>query len=305
MTATPRFPAELTRRALAQAHGDGSYVPPLARDAATIVLLRDGTAGLEVFLLRRTRTMAFAPGMHVFPGGRVEEQDADPSVPWTPDARYDLTGQAARFFIAPDALRALLVAAVRETYEESGVLLAVGPDGQPPVRDPADLTWEADRVELLARTLSIAQLLQRKALAIQPDAIEIWTHWVTPEVEDRRYDTRFFVAGLPAGQYTVDVGGESDRVHWSTPHDAIAAYQAGELAMLPPTSATVTELSAYARVADVLAAAPLRTPRPVLPRPVLVGDEVHWTLVDAYDGTLLEQGDGAPPAGSESRGVDG
>lgn len=310
----PRMPEVLTRRATALAYGDGAtWTPPPARPASTVVLLRDhAEGGVEAYLMRRVPTMAFAAGMHVFPGGRVDPRDADPAIPWIPSPGLDAAAEAARVSAAPDLARSLVVCGVRETFEETGVLLAAPAGGAPAggaaggVAAGPDDTWETDRQGLLAGTIGFADLLISRGLVVDPAVLPAWSHWVTPEVEDRRYDVRFYVAVLPEGQQAVDVGGEADRVHWVRPADALAAYRAGTMPMLPPTSATLAELAAYESAAQVLADAPARPIRPLLPRALPDGDGgVTWVLVDARDGTVVWHGDGEPPAGSESMGVNG
>lgn len=247
----------------------GRLRPAVTRDAATVVLLRDGPAcvGVEVYLLRRVPSMAFAPGMHVFPGGSVDPRDADlPDSCWAGPAPAEW---ARPLTAAVPLARALVCAAVRETFEESGVLLAAGPGGAGGAG--SDVSWEADRRALLDRSLSLAGLLGRRGLVLRSDLLCAWSHWVTPEVEPRRYDTRFFVAALPSGQHTRDVGGEADRVRWVAPAQALAERAAGRLEMLAPTAFTLSELSAYPTVAAVLAAGTGRDVRPVLPR-VVVAD---------------------------------
>ena len=247
-----------------------SFVPPAPRPAATVALLRDSPDGVEAYLLRRVPTMAFAPGMHVFPGGSVDPRDADAALQWAgppPDAwESRLTADAA-------LVRALSCAAVRETFEESGVLLA-GPSPQDVVADTTAPDWEADRAALLNRSLAFAELLDRRRLVLRADLLAPWTHWITPEFEERRYDTRFFVASLPEGQRTRDVGGEADRAVWLRPAEAYDGFRNGTLAMLPPTAVTLSELMPYATVTDVLAAAAERTIRPLLPRAVLIDGQV-------------------------------
>src|SRR5436190_1805919 len=211
--------------------------------------MRDGDPGLEVYLLRRVSSMAFAAGMTVFPGGSVDQRDAH-----VPDAAW--AGPSAEDWATPlgadtDLARALVCAAVRETFEESGVLLAGHSSGDV-VDDTRGDEWEADRLALIARDLSFAEMLARRGLVVRTDLLRPWGHWVTPDVESRRFDTRFFVAALPSGQLTRDVGGEADRVHWMRPVDAIAENERGEMVLLPPTHATLTDLMAYDAVADVL-----------------------------------------------------
>ncbi|HST66189.1 MAG TPA: NUDIX hydrolase [Mycobacteriales bacterium] len=225
--------------------------PVPVRDAATVVLLRDTPAGVEAFLLRRVRGMAFAAGMTVFPGGAVDPRDADTAVGWAGPPPADWTEP----FDADEALaRALLCAAVRETFEESGVLLAgPSPDGVCATDGPE---WEADRVGLENRDFSLAELLHRRGLVLRADLLRPWAHWITPPSEGarRRYDTRFFVAALPAGQSTRAVTSEADVVEWVRPADALAEFRRGERPMMPPTIVTLEEISAYPSVAAVLAA---------------------------------------------------
>jgi hypothetical protein len=287
-----RLPAEFVARV--RALQDGAE-PAVAKHASTVVLLRDvagdpgdpraaGTtggapAGIEACLLRRVTTMAFAAGMHVFPGGGVDPADAQAG-----SGAEDWVGpspQAWAGVLNADAglARALVCAAVRETFEESTVLLA-GPDAESVVdADPAlDPAWEADRQGLIDRRFSLSELLARRGLRLRADLLRPWAHWVTPEVEPKRYDTRFFVAAMPPGQRTRQVGGESDRTVWLRPQEALDRHEAGELAMLPPTVFTLAELTAYSSVNSVLEAANERDIRPVLPRVVVTGDEAELLL---------------------------
>ncbi|GIH70272.1 NUDIX hydrolase [Sphaerimonospora thailandensis] len=226
----------------------GRVAPVRARDAATVVLLRD--APLEAYLLRRTATMAFAAGAYVFPGGSVDPRDSDHAVAWAGPAPAEW-GEILR---ADEAVsRGLVCAAVRETFEESGVLLA-GPDAATVVADTTGDDWEADRLALIGRTLSFAEFLDRRGLVLRSDLLKAWAHWITPEIEPRRYDTRFFVAALPPGQRTRDVGGEADKVAWLSPRSALAGAAAGEVFLLPPTHRTLQEISAFDAIDGVFAA---------------------------------------------------
>ncbi|MBX6384136.1 MAG: NUDIX hydrolase [Microbispora sp.] len=225
----------------------GRLAPAPARDAATVVLLRDDP--LEVYLLRRKATMAFAAGAYVFPGGSVDPRDAECDVAWAGPS----PAEWGEVFRADESTaRGLVCAAVRETFEESGVLLA-GPEPDAVVTDTTGDGWEADRLALIARTLSLAEFLDRRGLVLRSDLLKAWAHWITPVVEPRRYDTRFFVAALPPGQRTRDVGGEASEVAWMRPHDALAAARAGSVRMLPPTFRTLAEMAAFESVRDVLA----------------------------------------------------
>jgi 8-oxo-dGTP pyrophosphatase MutT (NUDIX family) len=284
MTADPgdalsRLPAEFVERARALASGELTAAQP--RAAATVVLLRDGADGIEAYLLRRRRTMAFAAGATVFPGGGVDPRDEELSdAAWSGPA----PSQWAGILSADERLaRALVCAAVRETFEESGVLLAGRGAGEV-VDDTRGDDWEADRLALIDRSLAFAQLLERRGLVLRADLLRPWAHWITPEIEPRRYDTRFFVAALPTGQRTRDVGGEADRVAWMRPTDALDAFASGEIGLLPPTAFTLGELAAYSTVGDVLAAGTERDVRPVLPKVVLVDDEEARFLLPHDEG---------------------
>jgi 8-oxo-dGTP pyrophosphatase MutT (NUDIX family) len=272
-----RLPREMADHARAISRGAVTAAAP--RHAATVVLLRDAGNGMEAYLLRRQKTMAFAAGMYVFPGGSVDPRDESlPDSAWVgPHA-----SEWAPILTADDALaKALVCAAVRETFEESGVVLA-GSDADGVVADTTADDWETDRLALLDRSLSLAAMLDRRGLVLRADLLRPWAHWITPEVEPRRYDTRFFVAALPQGQRTRDVGGEADRVTWARPSDALAAFERGELGMLPPTAFTLGELAAYDSVTDVLAAGDARDVKPVLPK-ILVTDDDEAHLLLPHD----------------------
>jgi 8-oxo-dGTP pyrophosphatase MutT (NUDIX family) len=239
--------------------GDPGAVP--IRDAATVVLLRDGPTGLEAFLLQRVRAMAFAAGMTVFPGGVVDARDAEADLGWVGPPAAAWAGPLT----APEPLaRALVCAAVRETFEESGVLLA-GPtaDSVCTVDGPQ---WEDGRAALERGELSLAALLARWGLLLRADLLRPWAHWITPRGERRRYDTRFFVAALPSGQSTRDIGGEADAIVWLPPAEALAQAARAERGLLPPTAVTLEEIAGYRTVAEVLAAAERRVIAAVEPR---------------------------------------
>ncbi|HEU0132788.1 MAG TPA: NUDIX hydrolase [Mycobacteriales bacterium] len=261
-----RLPPELHERARAVAAGGVAVAEP--RHAATVVLLRDGADGVEAYLLRRLGSMAFAGGMYVFPGGSVDPRDGDAEIAWEGPPASEWTAPLS----ADEPLaRALVAAAVRETFEESGVLLAspVGGDAE---------HWAREQAALLDRSASMAEVLARNGLVLRADLLRPWAHWVTPEIEPKRFDTRFFVAALPDGQEPVHYRGESDASEWVTPRVAVERHAAGEWAMLPPTVFTLAEIGAYGTVAEVMAAAAARDVRRVLPRIVVDGDDVLLLL---------------------------
>lgn len=241
------------------------------KHAATIAVVRDGDDGLEAFLMRRHSGMAFAPGMYVFPGGGVQDDDGEEMAWVGPSAE----SWADRFSCAPDLAHRLVVAAVRETFEETGVLLA-GPDEHSIVGDTTDLAEARDDLE--AKKLSFARFLADEKLVLRADLLGAWAHWITPVLEPRRYDTRFFVAALPHGQRIDTVSTEADKSTWAPLSDVLALVDAGQAAMMPPTAVTCRELAPL-RADEVLDAAAERTIRPIEPRFVQV-DGTWWLDVD-------------------------
>ncbi|MFC0624209.1 NUDIX hydrolase [Kribbella deserti] len=260
---------QLAETALAFVREGRAPVEP--RPAATVILLRESPVGPEVYLLRRTTTMAFAAGMSVFPGGRVDPTDATIADSWSgPSPAWF----GERLGCSAEMAAAYVAAAVRETFEESGVLLA-GPSADSVVADTTGDDWEADRVALEGRSLGFADFLHGRGLVLRADLLGPWAHWTTPEFEPRRYDTAFFVAALPVGQLTRDVSGESDQVAWMHPAEAVAAVEAGQMAMLPPTYLCCRDIATHATVAGVLAESADRPIPSILPKLRLDGDDAY------------------------------
>ncbi|RZE12987.1 NUDIX hydrolase [Streptomyces albidoflavus] len=264
----PEWPARI--RALAS----GELTPATPRRAATVMLLRDepGGTGLRVHMLRRRASMAFAGGAYAYPGGGVDPRDEGP-VRW---AGPSPASWGERLGVSPAEAQAVVCAAVRETFEEAGVLLA-GPGPDSVVADTTGEAWAADRAALEAHKLSFADFLDRRGLVLRSDLLGAWARWITPEFEPRRYDTWFFAAVLPSGQVTVETSGEADRTEWARPADAAARYDRGELLMMPPTIATLRALLPYASVEEALAGAAEQDLTPVVAEAELRGEEVVLT----------------------------
>ncbi|TGN62957.1 NUDIX hydrolase [Nocardioides eburneiflavus] len=268
-----RLPLPEALVAQARSYGEGGATPAEPRDAATVVLLRPGASGPEIYLLRRQTSMAFAGGMCVFPGGGVDLRDySDDLVErglWAgpPPAEW-----AARLGCDEPKARALVCAAVRETYEESGVLLA-GADAESVVADTTGEDWEADRIALESREVSLTDVLEKRSLVLRTDLLGAWSGWLTPVFEPRRYRTWFFVARLPEGQVTRDVSTESSSVTWTGALDAVAQVEQEQILMLPPTWLTCLEVGQHADPDAVLAAARERTVEMFMPEVVADGDE--------------------------------
>jgi 8-oxo-dGTP pyrophosphatase MutT (NUDIX family) len=267
--------------AQARTYADGAAEPARPRNAATVVLMRPSArpaAGPDVYLLRRQTSMAFAAGMCVFPGGGVDDRDFDASVTWAGPSPEEW---AARLGVDDEHLaRALVCAAVRETFEESGVLLA-GPSPDEVVADVTGDDWEADRTALESRQLALTELLERRGLVLRTDLLGAWSGWLTPVFEPRRYRTWFFVAVLPDGQRTRDVSSESDQVTWQPALSAVEAVERQELFMLPPTYFTCLEIGQCATPDEVLAAARGREVEMFMPEVVADGDEFVLSMPPA------------------------
>ncbi|MFJ5827802.1 NUDIX hydrolase [Streptomyces sp. NPDC093089] len=281
------YPPEWPDRIRALAAGELTPVTP--RRAATVMLLRDGAAGPEVHMLRRRTSMAFAGGAYAYPGGGVDPRDEQP-VRWAGPPLEEWAGRLGLDDAAQ--AQAVVCAAVRETFEEAGVLLA-GETADTVVGDTTGEEWERDREALVARELSFADFLDRRGLVLRSDLLGAWARWITPEFEQRRYDTWFFVAALPAGQRTRDVSGEADRTVWIRPAEAAAGYDRGELMMMPPTISTLRALERYGTAAEVPAAAGGQDMAPVLARARLEGDELvlSWPGHEEFT-KIIPTGDG-------------
>jgi 8-oxo-dGTP pyrophosphatase MutT (NUDIX family) len=234
------------------------------RDASTVVLLRDGAEGLDVWLLTRVKGMAFAGGMTVFPGGRADEADVD--LPFLPGAEVTT---ANRFGCDAARARMLVGAAIRETFEETGVLLAT---------PTVDLC--AARGDVEAGRVGFGDLLRANGLTVDAAALHPWSRWITPIGEVRRYDTHFFIGVLPDGADAADVTSESSRAEWLPVAEALRQAEAGERGLLPPTLATLTSLLPFTTVADVVAAASARDLEPISPTISVVDGNLHAELAD-------------------------
>lgn len=223
--------------------------------------------------------MAFAAGMAVYPGGGVDPRDSElPDAAW---AGPSPATWAARLGCTEAEARALLGAAVRETFEESGVLLAGS--AQAVIADVSGEDWEADRVALETRQLSLAELLGRRGLVIRTDLLGAWAAWTTPAHEPKRYRTWFFVAALPDGQLTRDVSSESSSVGWLPAAEAVARADAGELMLMPPTYLTCLEVAGYPGPTEVLEAASGRSVEMFTPAVEPTG---HLSMTDLHRALL-------------------
>jgi 8-oxo-dGTP pyrophosphatase MutT (NUDIX family) len=213
------------------------------------MLVRDTAEGIKVFLMRRHSAMEFVAGVMVFPGGGVDDRDRNADVAWYgPESSW----WADRLGVDVDLAEALVCAAARETFEESGVLFAGPADDPDGIVADASVYGDA-RKALEAKTLSFGEFLRAEKLVLRADLLRPWANWVTPKEErTRRYDTYFFVGALPEGQLADGDNTETDRADWATPQSALDDFAEGRSFLLPPTWTQLDSLNGRT-VGDVLA----------------------------------------------------
>ena len=246
--------------------------PP--RPAATVIMLRDGTAGIEVFLLKRHGLSDVLGGAYVFPGGKVDRFDAELDM----DAHLDQPLHDLHAALNEpdiDALTAagLYVAAVREAFEESGILFA----------QDASHEHAARATQLLRGGQAFDEVLAQMGLRLQTRSLAPWSRWITPRIPSlstKRFDTRFFVAALPAGQTATHDNHEATESIWLGPRAALEQYRDGHIVLAPPQIMTLAHLTRYSHVQGVLSEARSRMPPVIQPEPF----EHEGTRVVCYPG---------------------
>lgn len=214
------------------------------RPAATLVLVRDSARGMEVFMMQRTHKAAFVPGGYVFPGGALDAADANPCFdaccPGLDDAIASRTLNVDRNGLA------YWVAAIRECFEESGLLLAYGSDGQPIDSVESRIAGFSDlRKSVAEGALDFDELCRTHQLTPALDRLSYFGHWITPMGAPRRFDTRFFVAVAPEGQVASHDNSETIAHAWMRPAEALERYRAGEIDMMFATVKTVESLARF------------------------------------------------------------
>lgn len=266
-------------------HGD----PAPVRPAATVMIVRDtagqeavGASPVEVFLLRRVASMAFAPSTIVFPGGGVDSRDGV-ALPWAGPGVFEWS---VRLGADEDSTRMLVVAAVREVFEECGVLFASTTEDGPLV-DVSSPEWQQVRAGLVARELSLSDVLLRHGLCLRTDLLRAHAHWVTPVFEPRRFDTRFFVALMPEGRAIDGDTSEADHSGWFDPAAVLADYADGRAIVLPPTLVCLEDLTRAHSAADFFEHEPVM--RRIMPE--LVVDETGDAVMRVdFAGTKAPRG---------------
>lgn len=235
------------------------------KDASTVIVLRETGAGIETFMLCRHQQSGFMGGAHVFPGGKVDPSDSAPGWIDRVDQAGESLSQALGEADAESGL-GLLVAAVRETFEEAGVLFAsTAPN--------ADLPQAREQLHRGGSFLELASQLDMK---IDSTALTPYARWITPKMENRRFDTRFYIAVIPEGQRASHDGTETTSAVWLRPGNAIDDMVAGRIKLAPPTVRTLQWLADFDDAEAVIADALSR--KPPLVRPHIVSGDSGWFL---------------------------
>jgi 8-oxo-dGTP pyrophosphatase MutT (NUDIX family) len=221
-------------------------VPANPRPASTVVVLRDGSGGPECFMVRRHERTAFMGGAYVFPGGRVEDTDqAD-------DAWCDGVARAVEQLAALPRVKALAyhVAAARELFEEAGVLLARGVDGRVvSFSASGDRTrFRKHRQDVHEGRTTLRAILEQERLRLALDTLVLFAHWVTPPIDTRQFDTRFFLTRVPPDQTPAHDENETTESMWATPRAALASSDRDDIVLPPPTWTTLREIEPFASV---------------------------------------------------------
>ena len=276
-------------------HDSSPPVPASLRDAATVLALRDTDDGPQVFMVRRDSRMGFLGGAHVFPGGAVDAKDCEPSI-FEIATGFDEAGPLESLHNDADRARGLLIAAARELFEESGILLARTKGGDWVDLDEAGSRTErlrAGRAALSNREGDFGKLIADEGLVIDLSGVRFFGHWITPDRERKRFDTRFFLARAPERQSARHCEIESSAGEWMTAREVFGRYRAREIELVPPTIASLERLSGFDSV-DAALAAYTRAEIPCIHPKIHVGDEI----VILYPGDCdYESGTPAAPDG--------
>ncbi|OFZ91104.1 MAG: hypothetical protein A2V78_07040 [Betaproteobacteria bacterium RBG_16_64_18] len=253
------------------------------RPAATLILARETAAGIEVFLLRRTHLAQFAGGAYVFPGGALDTSDEDPR--WAAHCVGMDDAVASRLLELEHGGLAYWVAAIRECFEEAGLLLARDCSGELLALDDPDTAraYAGLRLQLIAGSLSFAELCSERKLLLALDHVAYFSHWITGQGRPRRFDARFFVAVAPPRQTPSHDRGETVDHVWIRPADALEGHRRGELELLFPTIKTLEALARFADTAAVMDhARTARTVQPMTPRAATGRDGLRLLVPGDY-----------------------
>ena len=235
-------------------------MPAIPRDAATLILLRPAAApaaGIEVLMLRRHPGSAFMPGAYVFPGGVVEESDYAPEMERICRGLSHTEAQRTIPDVSPpQKALGFFMAAVREAFEEAGILLACAEPSCPSaISHEQKARLAAHRLPVHRNPRLFASMLADEGLKIAADSLLYFAHWITPEASPIRFDARFFVAAAPEDQEASSDDLETTAALWIAPQALLEAHHRGDLYLPVPTLASVTTLAGFSSVEQVIASA--------------------------------------------------
>lgn len=266
-------------------------------DSATVVLLREGGKDpFEVFLMRRHKAQSFMGGAYVFPGGRLDQEDCDPKLV---DLGRGLgPGEASRRLQEPDlperVALGLHFCAMREMFEEAGAILAMQDGGGMVEGDRAEAICE-HRGRVHDGSLTLLGLAANENLSFPLDLLVPYSHWITPEIEKKRFNTRFFLARLPRGQSCRHDEVELVTSIWLTPKEALDKNRNGEILLMPPTLKTLEEIGEFKSLDELFASASSRSIHPILPQTFKTEDGFGVKLPTDPEYTIADYKQPTPP----------
>ncbi len=259
-------------------------MPATARDAASVVLLRDdrSSASIEILMVRRHARSEFAGDMYVFPGGAVEECDCEEGAA---TAYAGMSAEKAASIVSdassPALALGILIAGIRETFEETGILLAREASGEiVSYRGREGERFTALREEMREERLTFQEMIVGEGLELAVDSLTYFAHWITPEFSPIRFDTRFFLAQAPPHQDALHDSVETTAHLWISPEEALERSERGTFAMLPPTIINLMALAPFTSVENALAGAGREEVSAILPRVSFEGGEPKLLLPD-------------------------
>lgn len=276
---------------------DPEREPVTPKEAATVVVVRQVPAGLEVFCVKRHTRSGFLGGAIVFPGGKVDASDRDER--WQ-ELSNELTPRARSLGVDEETARTFAVAALRELLEEAAILPVAG--AQLDAAQTAELRNElAERSASEGGAHAFAALLRERGLTADTGRLEALARWITPAAESRRYDTRFYILPLPDQQQGSHDRHETTDSFWATPAEVLGRWEAGEFFLAPPTTRTLQILSPAADIASAMAIARAQSLAPVCPFFAMDGGQAVLALPG--DPLHPEPGEGSADLSAPTRFV--
>ena len=246
--------------------------PAVPKESATVILVRSHPADAwNVFLARRHSRSSFMAEAYVFPGGQIADADRDEKLQncISMPAGFDPRALLQDDTLSPETAQSLFVCAIRETFEETGILLARTRDGSPLnlTSEERNARFTAYRRELNAGRTTLGEMARLENLVFPLDALAPYAHWITPEFLPKRFSTRFFLAALPEDQSAATDQGELTDSLWARPDEVLRRYRSREIVLMPPTLKTLEELARYTCLNDLFAGTRGRAIYPILPEP--------------------------------------